>query len=729
MKIPLDSQTVQKISDVLDSNEMSIVQMAVDIGEDPQTFFEFGDWSGIDFRHSDISRVSFRGARLDGVKIFQSQQDLMEATNPKSMLEPQVFGNVTVQTKDVQTARLIQAYDVYRNGPGLVDAETLHGSIRHWLAKNYEVEKNIGIPASETQWRMLRTDTAQPKIKLSTHVVKAIHSITGVDVSEKTTPGLPRFAYELAHVTGVDFSPSDEMAAVAEVGEVSINFKVGMFVPLYAEDVSDVFEGPTNSESIGEIRFALRRANLYIETSDQTQTFVANLGGKEPKQLVLGNANLRKTGEKGGKPQWIIEPMDAGGTLNSRIEAKRLASVAFSDEDETEILVGVSIKPADIEVTARTTTGRSLRLSSIQKEAAISSLFLKQFPQSSSGEYLIASHAARIGNTLSTGLSTDDSIWFEFEGARSSDRVHEMYSKAWRQIRISVGLGRMPSLSTIEELMACARGTFLAEHTLRLLSYLGVGVRVRELNLLLTRCSNFDDAEKFLDLFRTFGLSPNPDSFSRLAQKATSFTEALSVVNLADEQGVAANRSIFNRIMVRAGSANDAFHLLRMMLEHNVGPNVATFNSALSKSKTLEQARELFGEMSQLDVKANTKTYNRLISKTKEFTVANENFQNMTEQGLHPDSETIKLMVRRADTGKQALNLIETAKELGVSVPLPAYAKSVQIAKGPVLQKIIDYAIFDGVWFTTCNLGRIIDRHRTDFSDARAFRENDMSIR
>lgn len=79
---PHRSEQVRKLKGTMSTD---IISMAVEIGENPATFFEGGDWSGLDLTKTDVSRTSFCGATMNGITVFQFQFDQICATGPRSI--------------------------------------------------------------------------------------------------------------------------------------------------------------------------------------------------------------------------------------------------------------------------------------------------------------------------------------------------------------------------------------------------------------------------------------------------------------------------------------------------------------------------------------------------------------------------------------------------------------------------------------------------------------------
>ena len=73
---------------LLKTKEPTIIEMCREIGENPATFFEGHDWSGLDLRPcGDLSEVSFKGAVMDGVTCTSAQAKAIQASGPRSMID------------------------------------------------------------------------------------------------------------------------------------------------------------------------------------------------------------------------------------------------------------------------------------------------------------------------------------------------------------------------------------------------------------------------------------------------------------------------------------------------------------------------------------------------------------------------------------------------------------------------------------------------------------------
>lgn len=91
MTIKLPHATFAVLDALEESAAENLVQMAVDIGQNPETFFEDEDWSDIDLTTSDVTGVSFRGATLDRVKLYADQWEAISMTKPKSSVGLQLI--------------------------------------------------------------------------------------------------------------------------------------------------------------------------------------------------------------------------------------------------------------------------------------------------------------------------------------------------------------------------------------------------------------------------------------------------------------------------------------------------------------------------------------------------------------------------------------------------------------------------------------------------------------
>ncbi len=75
--------------EAIQADDMSdIVGLVRRLGFDPRTFFEWGDWRGVDFRGSQLTGVSFKNGNLDGVTVYEDQLALVASSGPLTMEDP-----------------------------------------------------------------------------------------------------------------------------------------------------------------------------------------------------------------------------------------------------------------------------------------------------------------------------------------------------------------------------------------------------------------------------------------------------------------------------------------------------------------------------------------------------------------------------------------------------------------------------------------------------------------
>ena len=90
MTLKLDPASAKQIRTLCVTEAPTIIEMAREIGVDIGEFFKGEDWSGLDLRPCDLSGVSFAGAVMDGVVIYDDQLGMIVATGPRSMSLPVV---------------------------------------------------------------------------------------------------------------------------------------------------------------------------------------------------------------------------------------------------------------------------------------------------------------------------------------------------------------------------------------------------------------------------------------------------------------------------------------------------------------------------------------------------------------------------------------------------------------------------------------------------------------
>ncbi len=94
-KISFDEESSDAVNEIVSGDMTDPVAAVERAGLNPQEFFEGFDWSDMDFRKSDLSNVSFLGAILDGIYIYEDQLPVILGTNPKSVKDPKAFSRPT----------------------------------------------------------------------------------------------------------------------------------------------------------------------------------------------------------------------------------------------------------------------------------------------------------------------------------------------------------------------------------------------------------------------------------------------------------------------------------------------------------------------------------------------------------------------------------------------------------------------------------------------------------
>ena len=269
--------------------------------------------------------------------------------------------------------------------------------------------------------------------------------------------------------------------------------------------------------------------------------------------------------------------------------------------------------------------------------------------------------------------------------------------------------GRRPDEVIIDKYI---RHTASSNHVMAVLQVLrdiDYSPSVHQLNMLLTRCSTFDDAMNVLDMYQDYyDTAPNIDTFTRLISRTRSYEKALPVLDIMRRHGVRAGRMFFNRLIVRTPNLAAAKDVMSKMKDESVQPSVATYNTLISKCASFEDARACMASMRNDGFRANRKTYNRLLAKTEYFQEAIAIVDQLSEQGLHPDEETIRLLVRRVKSGSQAVKIFYLAKEAYLEISKSAYEYAVNLAIGGLLDQLIGLAREDG-WDVINVLGQKVE--------------------
>ncbi|WP_116132168.1 Lrp/AsnC family transcriptional regulator [Tropicimonas sp. IMCC34043] len=111
-KLSFDEESSNAVIEIVNGDMTDPIAAVERVGLNPQEFFEGFDWSDMDFRRSDLSSVSFLGAILDGIYIYEDQLPVILGTNPKSVKGPKVFRRPTAlraETDGISEERPLKA--------------------------------------------------------------------------------------------------------------------------------------------------------------------------------------------------------------------------------------------------------------------------------------------------------------------------------------------------------------------------------------------------------------------------------------------------------------------------------------------------------------------------------------------------------------------------------------------------------------------------------------------
>ncbi len=89
--IEMTEQEASALDIIMASDCKDIVGLIASAGYDTKTFFEAGDWEGVDFRGCRVDGVSFRGANMSRAKLYRDQLATVRKTKPKSLHKAQVY--------------------------------------------------------------------------------------------------------------------------------------------------------------------------------------------------------------------------------------------------------------------------------------------------------------------------------------------------------------------------------------------------------------------------------------------------------------------------------------------------------------------------------------------------------------------------------------------------------------------------------------------------------------
>lgn len=114
-------------------------------GQDVSTFFEYGNWTGVDFRKSNLDGVSFKGAYLEGAIFTAEQEEQILKTQPKTI--PDLPQNPKTEVENEVETEHSENFASFESQPHSIEAEQqLLGAI---LINNDVYDRVAGIVRAE----------------------------------------------------------------------------------------------------------------------------------------------------------------------------------------------------------------------------------------------------------------------------------------------------------------------------------------------------------------------------------------------------------------------------------------------------------------------------------------------------------------------------------------------------------------------------------------------------
>lgn len=306
----------------------------------------------------------------------------------------------------------------------------------------------------------------------------------------------------------------------------------------------------------------------------------------------------------------------------------------------------------------------------------------------------------------------DEPFWYDIPEDSGAPREVIDFSEANMRIKSAVENGEQPPISDIDQLIKSAYGTESVKAVLEVLQHIDYSPSLRDMNLLLTRCSNFSDASGLFDRFPDYRIKPNIDTYTRLISKTRVFDLANSVSNRMEIEGVRKNRQFYNRLLGRTHNLRGAKGILGQMRAHDIAPNASTYNTILSKCQDYKSAVATLEELEAGGFQANVKTFNRLIAKLHEFQEAFLILKKMNHGRIAPDNETIRLLMNRVKSGTQALTVVEVAKNSWMEISKESYQSALNVSIGEPLDDLIEALREDG-WDVINSFGQRIESSKS----------------
>lgn len=252
--------------------------------------------------------------------------------------------------------RLVMAYDRWLEAKGRAERQGDWSPERHsdrqFVAEirrlidlgREEAPGKLGIPGTRSGWSNWRNGRGATNVKMRLDVCRAVHVITGVDVTaNQFLSDAPVNATDLVTIGPVNCEENSDDTFSVVVSYV--DFRVSDAQPIFLADVKLSSGGRGERASLGTVRFGLSQASLFASGRGDLKPVLMHLSDNAPSEFGSAKGAEINVDDE-GELRWRIQPPFPKEALQARLEMLQLCNGKPTLDDAG--IVAVSIENVDV---------------------------------------------------------------------------------------------------------------------------------------------------------------------------------------------------------------------------------------------------------------------------------------------------------------------------------------------------------------------------------------------
>ncbi|WP_147115470.1 hypothetical protein [Tateyamaria sp. syn59] len=207
-----------------------------------------------------------------------------------------------------------------------------------------EIPPKLGVPTTRSGWSNWRKGRSAANVKLRLDVCRAVHVLTGIDVTaNQFLSEAPVNATDLVSIGTVTGQESAVGSVTVTVSFV--DFRTSDAQPVFLADVRHSREARSEPNLLGSVRFGLKQASLFASNTGDLEPLLTHLSDGSSSQH--GTANGAEVSLDDEAPlRWRVQPPFPKEALQARFTEVQLCQ--GKPTLDSDGIVAVSVQSADV---------------------------------------------------------------------------------------------------------------------------------------------------------------------------------------------------------------------------------------------------------------------------------------------------------------------------------------------------------------------------------------------